>query len=377
MRIIICGDFTTSGRGLSAVNTKTAVETSVCKIIKEHDIAIVNLEAPVSPKGARAIDKHGPCLKTTPETIFYLKECGFGCVTLANNHFYDYGEAGVMATIHALEKNDVSRMGGGEKDKDKRSPFIVRGGDSNVCILNYCESEFSVGHEMGSNGLDPIKAYYDIKKAVKNQLFVVVIVHGGHEGYQLPSPRMKQLYRFFINCGANVVINHHQHCYSGYERYQSGMIFYGLGNFFFDKLSSKVSTEWFEGYMVSLSVEENGLADFTIYPYNQCKNDCVEVRLMKDDELVHFNQQIKHLNKIIADDALLEQLFGEFADSQEKNYLLRFTPYTIGKIMEAYRKGLLPSFINKKKKIRILNAISCEAHRDICMYLLKKYLNTK
>lgn len=36
-----------------------------------------------------------------------------------------------------------------------------------------------------------------------------------------------------------------------------------------------------------------------------------------------------------------------------------------------YRKGLLPSFINKKKRIRILN-ISCEAHRDVCMYLLRK-----
>ena len=41
----------------------------------------------------------------------------------------------------------------------------------------------------------------------------------------------------------SVVINHHQHCYSGYEKYQSGMIFYGLGNFFFDKLSSKVNKE--------------------------------------------------------------------------------------------------------------------------------------
>ncbi len=124
--------------------------------------------------------------------------------------------------------------------------------------------------------------------------------------------------------------------------------------------------------MVSLRIEENNLVDFTIYPYDQCKDDCVEVRLMKDDEMILFNQQIEHLNKIIADDVLLEQSFKEFADSQEKNYLSRFTPYTIGKMMGAYRKGFLPSFINKKKRIRILNAISCEAHRDVCMYLLKK-----
>ena len=42
---------------------------------------------------------------------------------------------------------------------------------------------------------------------------------------------MKETYRFFVDCGADAVINHHQHCYSGYEYYKDKFICYGLGNF--------------------------------------------------------------------------------------------------------------------------------------------------
>lgn len=42
---------------------------------------------------------------------------------------------------------------------------------------------------------------------------------------------MQEIYRFFVDIGADAVINHHQHCYSGYEVYKEKPIFYGLGNF--------------------------------------------------------------------------------------------------------------------------------------------------
>lgn len=52
-------------------------------------------------------------------------------------------------------------------------------------------------------------------------------MHGGHEHYQLPSLRMQETYRFFIDAGADVVVNHHQHCFSGYEIYNNKYIFMG------------------------------------------------------------------------------------------------------------------------------------------------------
>lgn len=373
MKLLICGDFTTCNRGRMSVEVGNAFSYSVQAIIKKHDATIVNLEAPVVRGQADGIKKHGPLLRTENQTLTFLNNNGVGYVTLANNHFYDYGDNGVIETMDALSQHNMKAVGGGKNEMEKTKPLLLNNGTGyTVCILNYCESEFSVDHEMGSNKLNPIQAYYDIKKAKDKDYFVIVIVHGGHEGYQLPSPRMKQLYRFFIDCGANVVINHHQHCYSGYECYHDGMIFYGLGNFFFDKISKSIGKEWFEGYMVGLYIEDGCLNGYQLFPYNQCKDDRVETRLMEGLDKDTFFNKIEELNKVIADDILLEEHFKAFADSQEKNYLLRFSPYTIGKLAGACRRGLLPMFVGKKKKIRILNAISCEAHRDACIYLLRK-----
>lgn len=371
MNILICGDFATCNRGKKAIEDGKGIGNTIKDVIRRNYATLVNFEAPVVCDKANGIEKYGPLLKTQYKTISYLKGCGVNCVTLANNHFYDYGNAGVIDTMETLFQNNMKTVGGGRNSAEKRAPLLLNDGKDVVCILNYCESEFSVGHQMGSNELNPIRAYYEIKEAVSKHQFVLVIVHGGHEGYQLPSPRMKQLYRFFIDCGANVVINHHQHCYSGYEQYNDGMIFYGLGNFFFDKISKNVGKEWFEGYMVGLQIN-NRLISYKLYPYVQCKDDRVETMLMEGQEKQSFYRHIEELNNIIANDTILEEKFKAFADSQGNNYLLRFSPYSIGKLMGAFKRGYLPSFLNKKKKIRIFNAISCEAHRDVCMYLLNK-----
>ena len=42
------------------------------------------------------------------------------------------------------------------------------------------------------------------------------------------------IHTFFVDSGANIVVGHHTHCYSGYEEYNKGLIFYSLGNFLFD-----------------------------------------------------------------------------------------------------------------------------------------------
>lgn len=79
--------------------------------------------------------------------------------------------------------------------------------------------------------------------------------HGGVEHYNLPSPEIKQLHRFFIEAGADAVVNHHQHCFSGYEVYKSRPIFYGIGNFLFDD-ARKIDSPWNYVYIVELRLNK-------------------------------------------------------------------------------------------------------------------------
>lgn len=370
MKILICGDFTTENRGLEAVEKNKALSPSILSIIKKYDDVIVNLEAPIASADAKSIAKMGPHLKTQSKTAAYLKSCGINIVTLANNHFYDYGEDGVKMTMETLTLHDMMTVGGGRNEKEKTNPLFVDDLDDNICVLNYCESEFSVNHDMGSNCLDSIKVFYDIRDAISKCSFIVVIVHGGHEGYNLPSPRMKQLYRFIIDCGANVVINHHQHCYSGYESYHNGLIFYGLGNFFFDSLFKSVGKGWNEGYMVGIDVKRGVLTNYTIYPYYQCKDDVVETRLMQDKEYSYFFKNLDYINIIIDNDEKLQEAFDIFCKKRKRMDMVCFTPYSNRIFQYLYRKRILPSLISRKKRMQLLNKFRCESHRDVCIHLL-------
>ena len=67
---------------------------------------------------------------------------------------------------------------------------------------------------------------------------------------------MKKKYRFLADAGADLIVNHHQHCYSGYEVYNGVPIFYGIGNFYFDNARRRDST-WNYGFMLNLDIEEN------------------------------------------------------------------------------------------------------------------------
>ena len=107
-------------------------------------------------------------------------------------------------------------LGVGNKTKSSNILYLTHG-DETVAIINCCEQEWSIvtNTHPGSNPLDPIAQYYTINEARRNADFVIVIVHGGIEHFQLPTPELKKIHRFFIDSGADAVINHHQHCYSG------------------------------------------------------------------------------------------------------------------------------------------------------------------
>ena len=170
--------------------------------------------------------------------------------------------------------------------------------------------------------------------------------------------------------GANAVVNHHQHCYSGYEKYHGGFIYYGLGNFFFDDKNANNSI-WNEGYIVKFDVNNKRITEQTIFPYEQCLNDRIDVHLMAKGKEERFYKSISKLNSIIADESRLKKKFHSFCQLKSKNYYSAFSPYSNKYLRYLCKHGLLPSFVGKSKRLKLLNYIECESHRDILTYLLK------
>ncbi len=100
MKILIAGDFCPQNRVADAFERLdyASVLKEVQKITSDVDYSIVSFECPVVTGNAKPIEKIGPNLKCTPNGVKAIQYAGFDCVTLANNHFLDYGEDGVKET---------------------------------------------------------------------------------------------------------------------------------------------------------------------------------------------------------------------------------------------------------------------------------------
>ena len=340
-----------------------------------HDFNIVNFEFPIVLKKGYPIEKGGPSLSGQKKAIDAIKYAGFNVCTLANNHILDQGEQCCLDTKNNLESVGMNTVGVGQNLNEAKRILYLRTRNETIAIINCCETEFSIATltTTGANPLNPIQQFYKINEAKQNADFVLVIVHGGHEYCQLPSPRMKELYHFFVDIGADAVVNHHQHCYSGYEIYNNKPIFYGIGNFLFD-WKGKQNCSWNEGYMVSFNFSKNQDVSFELYPFTQC-NEKPNVKPMENEAYRQFNLKILDLNTILTNDNLLLKEWEHWILENSTYFQLDFQPYNNRILKALFIRGLLPSFMTKKKKYSILNHITCESHLDRMRYIIKNINN--
>ena len=375
MKVLIAGDYSPRTDLQSTIDAGKFKDIfgEVMPIVEQSDYSIVNFETTIADSDDQKIQKSGPHLKTNTSSIDALQCAGFDCVTLANNHFRDYGDTGVNKTIEYLDKCSIDWVGGGRSFKEASRVLYKTINNETLAIINACEHEFSIaedGHG-GCNPIDEIQQFYSITEARKKADYVVVIIHGGHEHFNLPSPRMKKTYCYFIDVGADAVINHHQHCFSGFEIHNGKPIFYGLGNFCFpSRVESNNPTFWNKGYMVFLAFIQ-GRVDFDIVPYIQCFNNS-KVQILKDRD--SFNKELKAINEIISDDIALEKEVADFYLKNQRKTQYIWEPYK-NKITKAlYYFHLLPSRVTSSgsKLTMFYNCLTCESHRDKMMCVLKK-----
>lgn len=373
MRILVAGDFAPKCR----IATKIEAGDYSCleeirPIIQKADYSIVNFESPVVTREAMPIEKTGPNLRCTEQAMECLVHAGFNCVTLANNHFRDYGQVGVEDTLAACDKYGIDHIGGGKNIEDAQRVLFKTINGQKLAIVNVCENEWSIagGDHGGSASLNPVRNYYAIQEACEKADYVVVIVHGGIEGYQYPTPRMQETYRFFVDAGADAVINHHQHCFSGYEIYKGKPVFYGLGNFCFDRQGQRNSA-WNDGYMVLLHFEGASL-DFETIPYTQC-NEVPAVVPLDEKSKSAFDNRIKSINDIIGNEELLQREFHRKTESLYEYRLSALEPFGSKFVKKLQKRHLFPRFIKEEQLKAMLMRANCESNRDTFVGVLKKH----
>jgi poly-gamma-glutamate synthesis protein (capsule biosynthesis protein) len=371
IKILITGDFCPHKRieQLVLKNKCERIYNDFLPYLEDNDVNITNLECPLINE-KNPIPKVGPNLIAKEACIEALIYGKFNLVTLSNNHILDQGESGLLSTIQLCKKNKIEYIGAGRNLKEASKILIKEIKNKKIAFLNFSENEFSSAEIdlSGSNPLNPIKNYYSIKSAREQADYVIAIVHGGHEGYSLPSPRMVETYRFFVDAGADIVVGHHTHCFSGFEKYKEGYIFYSLGNFIFDWDTFR-NSDWNYGYAVRFFFDNKEIS-FDIIPYKQCDKN-PGVFLLNKMEKQDFDDKLKSLNKIIIEDNLLIKEWNIFSRKMRDSYLINFEACNSRIYKSLRHRNLIPGFLLKKKKLLLLNQIRCESHRDLSIACLK------
>ena len=381
VKILITGDFCMHDRMLHfRSNEIVAAMESVVSYIRGADYAITNLECSVFDGEYKPITKCGINLHNSSESVKALKKIGFKGVTLANNHFADFGHEAVIESINLLKQYRLDYFGAGRNLQEASPVKYIEIKNKKIAIINCCEHEYTIATDTtgGANPLDVVDINHSILEAKEHADYVIVVIHGGSEHYPLPTPRMQKWYRFFIDSGADLVVNHHQHCYSGYEVYKGKPIVYGLGNFCFDWEGQR-NSDWNSGYMLQVLLDQG--IRIELIPYEQC-NDNVGTYVLRDRE--EFDRRLDVLNEAIQDEMAIKKLYDDFIQSKHEEYIYVFNNSQNRFLRRLAKKGLLPSELaseilpptileNNERLLTLLSYFQCESHHDVMTEILKEH----
>lgn len=363
LKLFASGDF------VNSLAKNNFVSSDLSNLIKMSDIAICNLEAPVTHSNMKQINKAGPHIDQKIESIEYLKNNGFNYVTLANNHIYDYGQKGLVSTIHELEKHEIGYVGGGPTFKSAYETKFIEKDGCKIALLSAAENEFGCLYEDQERGgyawIFHNCIEDNIRKLKKQVSCIILFAHAGAENISMPIKEWKNRYKRLCDIGVDIVIGHHPHVPQGYENYNKSMIFYSLGNFYFDTAGYELKTD--DSFSVLFDINTDGLVDFDIIYHKKING---QTCIVQKDEV---NFCIKELNNMLVNDyekknnVLCIELFNNYYIDYYQYSIKGYSSKTpiISKI-----KGFILDIMKKEKVIinrnlYLLHNIRIDTHRFV------------
>ena len=375
MKIIILGDV-----GASETNTqafcnadKDLFSNDIQKLCNEADMVILNLEKPLTDL-ITPLGKCPPDYAAPTKTINGIKLLHSKAVTLANNHIMDQQRQGLQSTMAVLEQNGIRYVGAGNNLTEARKPLIISGKDTRIGIYACCEKEFSFATESepGANVYDPLITFDDIKKLKEDCDYLIVLFHGGMQGYPYPTPYQQKVCRKMCEKGANLVICQHSHIIGCEEQHSNGRIIYGQGNFLLDDVPAE---SWHSGLIVEVIIENSGTSSIEYIP-----TLTREHKAFMHPESEQIKKRFAERSREITKANEVERMFSELSDIKLSDYLVKLAGkrkliqkiYRRIGLTKCYKKLYAQSELNM-----ILDYFYCDSHREAIEYGLKAYIKEK
>lgn len=246
-------------------------------ILRRADVTVGNLEGTICDttySTNKKASEHSYAFRTPPELAPRLKEAGFDFLSMANNHTYDFGSAGIRST-----ETELSSLGirfAGIQGHDELAVIERRGIKFGLCAFGHN------AHTLRMDNPSKVRSILDSLRIVAD--IIIVSFHGGAEGSaysHLPYGKeeflnenrgsLREFARFCIDHGADIVYGHGPHVVRCIETYRNRFIAYSLGNFC---TPYGISILGISGYAPVIEVKTDRHGRFlngTIHPFIQRK----------------------------------------------------------------------------------------------------------
>ena len=179
-----------------------------------------------------------------------LTAIGLDIVELTGNHNQDCGDASARETIDIYNENGILIVGGGKTAAEAAVPLEIDEKGNGVTMLAYNQSTGGATYDdtPGANQYYEDVAARQIKEAkARGDLVILDVQYYECAEYDATYEKTTcdyanssagdqvGLFRHLIDMGADVVVGTSAHQPQTFELYGDGVIYYGLGNLFFDQ----------------------------------------------------------------------------------------------------------------------------------------------
>lgn len=231
-----------SGVALGKNPTPFSYYTRELAPLVNGDLNFGNIETVVSSKNDLSDQDKKFAFKSHPNAVRNLLDIGFNLFNLANNHTYDYGQAGINRTfeeINLLQQEYPEMIHNGVNYRAellKPVEFVKNDIKFAFATASIGDPKFkATSSKMGILFMRDDKDYMTLLENFKKSDadFKILSIHYGTESQVYLDAGQKKRYELALSKGGvNLIIGHHPHVIRATGAYNNEQsIFYSLGNY--------------------------------------------------------------------------------------------------------------------------------------------------
>jgi poly-gamma-glutamate capsule biosynthesis protein CapA/YwtB (metallophosphatase superfamily) len=224
----------------------------IAAVLRGASFAAANLECTISNIGH---SEQRYAFRAPTCSVQLLRCAGFHAMGLANNHALDFGALALRDCAARLRREKIEPVGPATPTSNAYRPgFFFLPGDKKIALVAISDVGPAAEPQIAAAS-DRVRLSDAIANARSRANFVVCMVHWGIENSKNVTDEQRELARWLIDRGVDLVVGSHPHCVQPLDFYHGCQIAYSLGNLVFDGAPTVAS--WNHGALLEVTLDEN------------------------------------------------------------------------------------------------------------------------